>query len=80
MLDNNFLFSIITPIRNGENFIKKYLESLLNQSYQNWEAIIIDDKSKDKGIKNIKDQAVVEVVTFSFPLFLIFNVKIPPIE
>lgn len=54
MLDNNFLFSIITPIRNGENFIEKYLESLLNQSYQNWEAIIVDDKSKDKGIEIIR--------------------------
>ena len=34
----------------------------------------------DKGNKNITDQRVVEVVTFSFPLFLIFKVKIPPIE
>ena len=33
---------------------------------------------KLKGIKNITDQSIVEVVTFSFPLFLIFNVNIPP--
>ena len=31
-----------------------------------------------KGIKNITDQSIVEVVTFSLPLFLIFNVNIPP--
>ena len=37
-------------------------------------------KMSDNGNKNITDQSVVEVVTFSFPLFFNFNVKIPPIE
>ena len=34
----------------------------------------------DNGNKNINDQIVVDVVTFSFPLSFILNVKIPPIE
>ena len=35
---------------------------------------------KENGSKNIIDHKVVEVVTFSFPLSLIFSVSNPPIE
>lgn len=39
--------SIIIPIYNGEKFIKKCLNSILNQTYKNWEAIIVNDGSTD---------------------------------
>ena len=42
------LVSIITPTYNHEKFIRKCIESVLNQSYDNWEQIIIDDGSSDK--------------------------------
>ena len=45
-------FSIITPVKNGEKSIKKTLLSLNNQSFKNFEHIIIDGDSKDKT-KNI---------------------------
>jgi teichuronic acid biosynthesis glycosyltransferase TuaG len=41
------LVSIITPCYNSEGFISETIHSVTNQSYQNWELIIIDDKSKD---------------------------------
>ncbi|TWF44329.1 teichuronic acid biosynthesis glycosyltransferase TuaG [Chitinophaga polysaccharea] len=41
------LISIITPAYNVEKYIGKTIESVLNQSYVNWEMIIIDDHSKD---------------------------------
>ena len=41
-------FSIITPVKNGENNIKKTLLSLKNQSFKNFEHIIVDGDSKDK--------------------------------
>ena len=34
---------------------------------------------KLKGVKNITDQSIVEVVTFSFPFVLILSVSNPPI-
>ena len=39
--------SIITPSFNSSNFIKKTIESVINQSYNNWELIIVDDCSTD---------------------------------
>lgn len=43
------LVSIITPMYNGERFVGQTIESALNQSYSNWEMIVIDDGSKDNG-------------------------------
>jgi glycosyltransferase involved in cell wall biosynthesis len=42
------LVSIITPCYNGENFVHKFLESVLNQTYPNIELIFINDGSTDK--------------------------------
>jgi len=40
--------SIILPARNEEDFIEKCLSSLLDQDYENYEIIAIDDHSEDK--------------------------------
>lgn len=41
------LVSIITPCYNSADFIAPTLRSVLEQSYQNWELIVVDDCSKD---------------------------------
>lgn len=41
------LVSIITPTYNCGEFIAETIESVIDQSYQNWEMIIVDDCSKD---------------------------------
>jgi glycosyltransferase involved in cell wall biosynthesis len=46
--------SIITPLYNSEEFISETIESVLSQSYNNWEMIIADDCSTDNGINNVK--------------------------
>jgi len=51
------LVSIITPTFNAEKYIQDTLQSVLNQSYQNWEMILIDDASTDQTVKIIKDFA-----------------------
>ena len=41
------LVSIIMPNYNGERFLPETLESVLNQTYANWELLIVDDCSTD---------------------------------
>lgn len=41
------LISIVTPSYNAEKLIGRTIESVLDQSYPNWELIIVDDCSKD---------------------------------
>ena len=55
------LVSIIMPTYNCGSFIKKTIESVLNQTYKNWELIIVDDCSKDNTeevVKKIKDKRI----------------------
>ena len=44
--------TIILPNYNSSKTIKKTVNSIVNQSYKNWELIIVDDNS-DKSTKNI---------------------------
>ena len=46
----NPLVSVIMPVYNGANTIKVALQSLLAQSYSNWECIIVNDGSTDNTI------------------------------
>lgn len=41
------LVSIITPVYNSASFIKKTINSVLNQTYTNWELFLINDQSTD---------------------------------
>lgn len=43
------LVSIITPLFNSSNYIAKTIESVLAQTYTNWEMLITDDCSTDDG-------------------------------
>lgn len=46
-MEKGKLVSVIVPVYNVENYIKKCLGSILNQSYANLEIILVDDGSKD---------------------------------
>jgi len=47
----NALVSIITPSYNSAKFIAETIQSVQNQSYKNWEMIIVDDGSSDETEK-----------------------------
>jgi glycosyltransferase involved in cell wall biosynthesis len=48
------LVSIITPVYNAEKFIEETITSVQNQTYQNWEHILVDDCSSDSSFKLIQ--------------------------
>ena len=48
------LVSIITPFLNSERFFEECIESVLNQTYDNWELMLVDDGSKDKSAEIAK--------------------------
>ena len=50
----NNLVSIITPSYNSTKFIKECIDSVLAQTYQEWEMLIVDDCSKDDSVEYIQ--------------------------
>ena len=46
----NDLISVIVNVYNGEKFIKKCLDSIVNQTYKNLEIIIVNDGSTDSTL------------------------------
>ena len=53
----NSLVSIITPSYNSAKFIKQCIESVIAQTYTNWEMLIVDDFSGDDSCLAIKKLA-----------------------
>ena len=49
-----YKISIITVTKNSEKFLKNFILILKNQSYKNFEHIIVDGNSSDKTLKIIK--------------------------
>ena len=49
------LVSIITPVYNCEKFLPKTIESVIDQTYKNWELLLVDDCSTDKSSKTAKE-------------------------
>ena len=47
--------SIIMPNYNCEKFIKDTIESVINQTYSNWELLIVDDCSMDNSVEIINN-------------------------
>lgn len=60
MIDKS-LVSIIMPAYNAEKYISNSINSIIQQTYKNWELIIVDDCSTDKTAKvilNYKDERI----------------------
>lgn len=49
------MVSIITPMYNAEKTIAQTIESVLHQTYQNWEMIIMDDCSSDQSASIVEE-------------------------
>lgn len=51
------LVSVIMPAYNSERYITDAIESVVQQTYTNWELIVIDDGSSDDTVRRIEEQA-----------------------
>lgn len=51
------LVSIIIPTFNSEKFIAETIQSVQNQTYKNWEMIVVDDGSSDATISIVTEMA-----------------------
>ena len=52
------LISVVMPCYNSENFLGEAIQSVINQTYKNWELFIIDDASTDHSAAVAKEYAL----------------------
>jgi glycosyltransferase involved in cell wall biosynthesis len=45
------LVGVVTPVFNGEPYLEQCIESVLNQTYDNWEYVIVNNASTDRSIE-----------------------------
>lgn len=48
------MVTVLMPAYNGERFLKEVIEGILNQTFTDFEFLIINDGSADNGVKIIK--------------------------
>lgn len=54
MIDKNPTVTVLMPVYNGSQFLRQAIQSVLNQTYNDFEFLIIDDASTDDSLKIIK--------------------------
>lgn len=54
------LVSIVMPVYNGEQYIQTTIDSVLNQSYNEWELVCVNDSSSDGSLAILERYAVAD--------------------
>ena len=59
--------SVLMPVYNGEQFLDKSIKSVLEQTFNNFEYIIINDGSTDDSLKVIEsyEDSRIKIINFS---------------
>lgn len=57
---NSELISVIIPIYNSEKYLKRCIESVLNQTYKNLEILLVDDGSTDTSLEICKNYELLD--------------------
>lgn len=60
--------SVIMPVYNSEKYLHEAIESILNQTFKDFEFIIIDDASTDKSVKIIKSYTDKRIILIQKPV------------
>lgn len=53
-MNDNLKISVILPVYNCEKFIERAIKSVQNQTYRNWELIVVNDGSTDRSSQIVK--------------------------
>jgi len=61
MSDQSSKISVVIPVFNGASCIRRALDSVLRQTYSNYEIILVDDGSSDSSAKILSEY------TYRFP-------------
>jgi glycosyltransferase involved in cell wall biosynthesis len=61
------LISVVIPTYNHAHLINKCLQSLIDQGYQNWEAIVVNNFSADNTIEVVESFADIRIRLINFP-------------
>ena len=72
---SKILVSVIIPSHNSSNYIQKTIDSVLCQTYKNFEIIIVDDGSLDNSVEIIKKYALLDKRLVLFDLKSNFGVS-----
>ena len=76
--------SVVTAVHNGEKYLRETLDSILSQTFGNFEVIIIDDFSTDKTPEILAEYAkkddringiIITILLFGFLIFMNFFYK-----
>lgn len=54
-MNNNPLVSVIIPVYNHEKYVQTAIKSIINQTYQNIQLLVIDDGSKDSSYQKVME-------------------------
>ncbi|PWN07818.1 glycosyltransferase family 2 protein [Rhodohalobacter mucosus] len=49
--------SVLTPVYNGETYLRECIESVLAQSYSNWEYVLVNNQSTDRSLEIMEEYA-----------------------
>ena len=50
-------FSVVIPVYNAEKYINRCVESILQQSFENFEVVLVDDGSTDRSMEICEELA-----------------------
>jgi glycosyltransferase involved in cell wall biosynthesis len=53
-MSESIFFSVVIAVYNGEKFLTETIKSILAQSYQNFELLVVDDRSTDQTVNIVK--------------------------
>ena len=72
------MVSIVIPVYNAENYIENCIRSILRQTYEEWELVLIDNGSTDGSLEICQKFAKEDerIFVFGWPKFLIFLAEV----